>query len=129
MSAALRRFEGKVALITGAAAGIGRATAERLASEGAGVCCVDLSAEGVEETVLFGLVAGARPPLGPLGDQKRMGTTTATIAAAAAVSVVRRRVRRRSRPIAAAAKSPGASIRAASSCRVWRRSSSFGLMP
>lgn len=50
MSAALRRFEGKVALITGAAAGIGRATAERLASEGAGVCCVDLSAEGVEET-------------------------------------------------------------------------------
>jgi meso-butanediol dehydrogenase/(S,S)-butanediol dehydrogenase/diacetyl reductase len=46
----MRRFEGKVALITGAAAGIGRATALRLASEGAGLTIVDVAEEGLEET-------------------------------------------------------------------------------
>jgi meso-butanediol dehydrogenase / (S,S)-butanediol dehydrogenase / diacetyl reductase len=46
----MRRFEGKVAFVTGAAAGIGRATALRLASEGASLYLIDRAIEGLEET-------------------------------------------------------------------------------
>ena len=46
----LRRFEGKVALVTGAALGMGRATARRFAQEGAKVCVVDIIRDGVDET-------------------------------------------------------------------------------
>ena len=45
------RFAGKVALITGAAGGIGRAAAVRFASEGAQVGLVDVSAEGLRESL------------------------------------------------------------------------------
>jgi NAD(P)-dependent dehydrogenase (short-subunit alcohol dehydrogenase family) len=41
------RFEGQVAVVTGGASGIGRATAERLAREGARVSIWDVSAEGL----------------------------------------------------------------------------------
>ena len=44
-------LEGKVALITGAARGIGRQTALLFAREGACVVVADLSADGAEETV------------------------------------------------------------------------------
>jgi NAD(P)-dependent dehydrogenase (short-subunit alcohol dehydrogenase family) len=50
MDMGLHRFEGKVALVTGAALGMGRATARRFAQEGAKVCVVDIIKEGVEET-------------------------------------------------------------------------------
>jgi len=46
----LRRFEDRVVLITGAASGIGHATALRIASEGGRVFCVDVQADAVEET-------------------------------------------------------------------------------
>lgn len=42
------KLDGKVALITGAASGIGKATALRFASEGASVVLADLNAEGGE---------------------------------------------------------------------------------
>ncbi len=41
------RLEGKVALLTAAAAGIGRATAEAFAAEGAKVIATDLNLEGL----------------------------------------------------------------------------------
>ena len=45
------RVGGKVCIVTGAGSGIGRATALRLAEEGASVTCVDVNGEGVRETV------------------------------------------------------------------------------
>src|ERR1039458_7832608 len=45
------RLDGKVAVITGAASGIGRATAIRFAGEGAAVVIADLNDEGGEAAV------------------------------------------------------------------------------
>ncbi len=56
----MRRFEGKAALLTGAASGIGRATALRLASEGAAVHGVDLDLAGLAETATQVQAAGGK---------------------------------------------------------------------
>src|SRR6266700_167298 len=42
-------FEGKVALVTGAASGIGRATAQRFVNEGAAVVAVDMVEEALNK--------------------------------------------------------------------------------
>jgi meso-butanediol dehydrogenase/(S,S)-butanediol dehydrogenase/diacetyl reductase len=50
MSGTSPPFEGKIALVTGAASGLGRAAALRLAADGARVVGVDLDAAGLAET-------------------------------------------------------------------------------
>jgi 3-oxoacyl-[acyl-carrier protein] reductase len=53
------RLEGKIAVITGAGRGIGRATAIRFAQEGAAVAVNDVDAEPAEETASLVKEAGA----------------------------------------------------------------------
>jgi NAD(P)-dependent dehydrogenase (short-subunit alcohol dehydrogenase family) len=56
----MSRLAGKVALITGAGGGIGRATALRFAEEGAAVVCADLTEEANTETAALVEQAGGR---------------------------------------------------------------------
>jgi NAD(P)-dependent dehydrogenase (short-subunit alcohol dehydrogenase family) len=44
------RIQGKACIVTGAASGIGRATAERFAEEGGQVLCIDIDGAGVRDT-------------------------------------------------------------------------------
>ncbi|MFZ3566740.1 SDR family NAD(P)-dependent oxidoreductase [Streptomyces sp. BH097] len=72
----MNRFENTSVLLTGAASGIGRAAALRLASEGAAVLAVDLSADGLRET------AGRLPP----GSPGRIHTHVADVSDESAVA-------------------------------------------
>lgn len=54
----LPRLAGKVALVTGAARGLGAATAERLAEEGAEVLCIDVPAAGAQLEALCSRIGG-----------------------------------------------------------------------
>ncbi len=78
-----RRFEGKVALVTGAASGIGRATTLRLAGEGAEVVATDVFADGLAETAASVRDAGGTITT-LVGDVSDPGSVDEMIAAAVA---------------------------------------------
>lgn len=59
-AAAGRRFAGRVAVVTGGAAGIGAATARRLAAEGAAVVVADIAAEHGEKVAASIAAAGGQ---------------------------------------------------------------------
>lgn len=76
----LERFEGKAAIITGAASGIGRATVVRLVSEGARVLAVDVQADGLEAAVKEADAAAAaggaaHPHVADVGDEHEVRAT------------------------------------------------------
>ncbi len=70
------RLEGKIALVTGGASGIGAATARRLAAEGARVAVGDLNEDGARE------VAGELDGLGLRMDVTDVGSVAAAVEAA-----------------------------------------------
>ena len=64
----MERFDGRVAIVTGAAQGIGRAIAERLAQERATVAVVDINGDGA-----------ARPPRRPSAGRPSRSLATSAI--------------------------------------------------
>jgi len=53
-------MKGKVAIVTGAASGLGRASALKLAAAGADLCIADMNAGGLEETAASARALGVR---------------------------------------------------------------------
>ena len=56
----MNRFEDKVVLVTGAAGGIGKASAMRIAQEGGRIFCVDVQLEAVEQSAKEIIQAGGQ---------------------------------------------------------------------
>lgn len=77
-----QRFSGKVAMITGAGSGIGRAIAVRLATEGADVAVSDVDATGVQETARLVRECGrtAHAAVCDMGDLEQLASWADTVA-------------------------------------------------
>src|SRR6516162_11504085 len=67
----MKRLEGKRILVTGAASGIGQATALRLLDEGAAVVAADVAADGLDKT---------RARAGEIGAGERLTTLEMNVA-------------------------------------------------
>ncbi len=75
------RVQDRVAVVTGAATGLGRAIAQRLAEEGARLALADIDAAGLERTVA-GIAAAGGQALGVAGDVTEEEPAKGLIAAA-----------------------------------------------
>ncbi|MBX3026093.1 SDR family oxidoreductase [bacterium] len=73
------RFEGRAVYVTGAASGLGKATAERFGREGARVLAVDVNGDGVVETV-NALRAAGSDALGAVVDVSDADSVAASVA-------------------------------------------------
>jgi NAD(P)-dependent dehydrogenase (short-subunit alcohol dehydrogenase family) len=78
-----RNMMGEAALVTGAASGLGRAVAQKLAAKGAHVCLVDLNADGLAETAALLADSGVEVMLHP-ADLSEPAACADAVAAAAA---------------------------------------------
>ncbi|MGE3270053.1 MAG: SDR family oxidoreductase [Chloroflexota bacterium] len=71
-----------MAIVTGAGSGIGAATARRLASEGAQLALIDLSADGLAATARMIAEAGGAEPLSLTGDVSDQASVAGMVAQA-----------------------------------------------
>ena len=76
-------MSGKAALVTGAASGLGRSTALKLAEAGANLCLADVNLEGLEETARLAAEKGVEAVVYAV-DLSDPGTCRETVNAAAA---------------------------------------------
>jgi NAD(P)-dependent dehydrogenase (short-subunit alcohol dehydrogenase family) len=79
MNPSAKRFTDKVAIVTGAASGIGLATARRLAAEGARVVIADLHADAAERAAQQVHAAGAPAALGVACDVSKEDDVVACV--------------------------------------------------
>ena len=115
----MKRAEGKVALVTGAVSGIGRATAAALADEGAEVIVADVDLGGAEETRRLIAEAGGRAEVIALD-----------VSSEAAWSGVTDRLRQRGGALHILVNNAGLCIRASvleMSLEAWRRQNAVNL--
>lgn len=81
LSDSVQRFDGRVALVTGAASGLGRCVSLRLASEGAAIFGVDVDAAGLDAARKTVVEAGGRMETA-CADVRRISECESSVAAA-----------------------------------------------